>query len=168
MGSINRKVKELPNICQKVYYNIVPFENRYGEEYKKTLEFLMKSSKWSEESRKDYQLTELKHMLSHCYWNVPYYRKIFIDNQWMVEDFQTIEDLKNFPVLTKKIIMENQKDLIAQNFKYQRPYPITTSGSSGDKLQIFVNDDVFKREAAFNMRAYIEQGAKMYEHQVYG
>ena len=123
----------------------------------------MKSSKWSEESRKDYQLTELKHMLSHCYWNVPYYRKIFIDNQWMVEDFQTIEDLKNFPVLTKKIIMENQKDLIAQNFKYQRPYPITTSGSSGDKLQIFVNDDVFKREAAFNMRAYIEQGAKMYD-----
>jgi len=163
MGSINRKVKELPNICQWAYYNLVPFENRYGEEYKKTLDFLMKSSKWSEESRKDYQLTELKHMLSHCYWNVPYYRKIFIDNQWMVEDFQTIEDLKNFPVLTKKIIMENQKDLIAQNFKYQRPYPITTSGSSGDKLQIFVNDDVFKREAAFNMRAYIEQGAKMYD-----
>ena len=59
--------------------------------------------------------------------------------------------------------MENQKDLIAQNFKYQRPYPITTSGSSGDKLQIFVNDDVFKREAAFNMRAYLEQGAKMYD-----
>ena len=110
MGSINRKVKELPNICQWAYYNLVPFENRYGEEYRKTLEFLMKSSKWSEESRKDYQLTELKHMLSHCYWNVPYYRKIFIDNQWMVEDFQTIEDLKNFPVLTKKIIMENQKN----------------------------------------------------------
>ena len=80
MGSINRKVKELPNICQCAYYNLVPFENRYGEEYKKTLDFLMKSSKWSEESRKDYQLTELKHMLSHCYWNVPYYRKIFIDN----------------------------------------------------------------------------------------
>ena len=99
MGSINRKVKELPNICQWAYYNLVPFENRYGEEYKKTLDFLMKSSKWSEESRKDYQLTELKHMLSHCYWNVPYYRKIFIDNQWMVEDFQTIEDLKNFPIL---------------------------------------------------------------------
>ncbi len=163
MGSINRKVKELPNIFQWTYYNLVPFENRYGEEYKRTLDFLMKSSKWSEESRKDYQLTEMKHLLSHCYWNVPYYRKIFIDNCWTVEDFQTIEDLKKFPVLTKKIIMENQKDLIAENFKYQKQYPITTSGSSGDKLQIFVNDDVFKREAAFNMRAYLEQGAKMYD-----
>ena len=163
MGSINRQVKKLPNICQWAYYNIVPFEDRYGNEYKKTLAFLMKSSKWSEVSRKDYQLTEMKHLLSHCYWNVPYYRKIFIDNRWTVEDFQTVEDIKNFPVLTKKIIMDNQKDLIAQNFKYQRPYPITTSGSSGDKLQIFVNDDVFKREAAFNMRAYIEQGAKMYD-----
>ena len=50
MGSINRKVKELPTICQWAYYNLVPFENRYGEEYRKTLEFLMKSSKWSEES----------------------------------------------------------------------------------------------------------------------
>ena len=163
MGSINRKVKELPNIFQWTYYNLVPFVNRYGEEYKRTLDFLMESSKWSEESRKDYQLIEMKHLLSHCYWNVPYYRKIFIDNCWTVEDFQTIEDLKKFPVLTKKIIMENQKDLIAQNFKYQKQYPITTSGSSGDKLQIFVNDDVFKREAAFNMRAYLEQGAKMYD-----
>ena len=38
MGSINRKVKELPNICQWAYYNLVPFKNRYGEEYKKTLD----------------------------------------------------------------------------------------------------------------------------------
>jgi phenylacetate-CoA ligase len=102
-------------------------------------------------------------LLSYCYDNVPYYRDIFIENKWDPRDFKTVEDLKNFPVLTKRIIIENRDRLIADNRKLDRAYPITTSGSSGDKLEFFVDDDTLKKEAAFNMRAYLEQGAKLYD-----
>ena len=163
MGTIKSIVKKSPNIIKRLYYNTVPFGKRYGKVYEDTLSFLMESSKWNIETRKDYQLTEMKLLLHHCYSNVPYYRQIFIDNGWTPEDFQTVDDLKQFPVLTKKIIMDHRDDLIAGNMMDQRRYPITTSGSSGDKLEFFVTDDVFKKEAAFNMRAYQEQGALMYD-----
>jgi len=163
MGSINRIVKQSPDLIKWSYYNLVPFHKRYGKVYKDTLDFLLYSSKWTDGERKAYQLKELKSLLSYCYENVPYYRNIFIENKWVPEDFQTVEDLKKFPILTKKLIIENRDSLIAENRKLDKAYPITTSGSSGDKLEFFVDDDTLKKEAAFNMRAYIEQGAKMHD-----
>ena len=53
--------------------------------------------------------------------------------------------------------------LIADDMRDKKAFPITTSGSTGDKLRFYVDDDCLKREAAFNMRAYIQQGAKMYD-----
>jgi phenylacetate-CoA ligase len=163
MGSVNRIVKKSPNFIKWSYYNLVPFHKRYGKVYKETLDFLLHTSKWNEEEKKFYQLMELKSLLAYCYENVSYYRDIFIENKWDPRDFKTVEDLKNFPVLTKKIIIENRDRLIADNRRLDRAYPITTSGSSGDKLEFFVDDNTLKKESAFNMRAYIEQGAKMYD-----
>lgn len=163
MGSINKIIKKSPNFVKRFYYNVVPFHKRYGNVYKETLDFLMQSSHWDDEMKKNYQMGELKNLLHHCYNNVPYYRDIFIKNGWTPEDFKTLDDFKNFPVLTKKDIIENRDKLISKNMKSIKSYPITTSGSSGDKLQFFVDDVCLKKEAAFNMRAYIEQGAKMYD-----
>ena len=163
MGSINKIVKVSPNFAKRFYYNAVPFSKRYGKVYEDTLSFLLQSSKWDLQTKKDYQFLQLRKLLSHCYRSVPYYRHIFIHNGWKPQDFRCIEDLKNFPILTKKIIMNNADQMIATDYAYERSYPITTSGSSGDKLKFYVNDEVFKKEAAFNMRAYIEQGAKMYD-----
>ena len=59
--------------------------------------------------------------------------------------------------------MDNANLMRAAGYQGQKSYPITTSGSSGDKLKFYVNDEVFKKEAAFNMRAYLEQGAQMYD-----
>ena len=163
MGTIQNIVKKSPGIIRRIYYNTVPFAKRYGRVYEDTLSFLNASSQWNQEEREWYQLTEMKLLLHHCYCNVPYYRQIFIDNRWTPEDFQTLDDLKEFPVLTKSTIMSHRDDLIADTMSHLRRYPITTSGSSGDKLEFFVTDDVFKMEAAFNMRAYQEQGALMYD-----
>lgn len=163
MGSISKIVKRSPGFIKKLYYDRVPFGKRYGKVYEDTLSFLNDSSQWNQEEKEWYQLTEMKVLLHHCYSNVPYYRQVFIDNGWTPEDFQTVDDLKKFPVLTKKIIMDQGDDLISKNMINQKRYPITTSGSSGDKLKFYVTDDVFKMEAAFNMRAYQEQGALMYD-----
>ena len=43
MGSVNRLVKKSPNFIKQIYYNLVPFQKRYGSLYKETLDFLMKS-----------------------------------------------------------------------------------------------------------------------------
>ncbi len=163
MGVVNKLIKKTPSFLQRAYYNLVPFEKRYGKVYGKTLDFLVESSGWTEQLLQAYQLVEMRKLLDHCYWNVPYYKRIFLENKWTPADFKSLEDLKNFPVLTKKIIMENRDDLITEYSDDIKRYPISTSGSTGDKLTFFVDDDCLKREAAFNMRAYMEQGAEMYD-----
>ena len=162
MGVVNKLIKKTPSILQRAYYNLVPFEKRYGKVYKKTLDFLVESHGWSKQLLESYQLVQMRKLLDHCYWNVPYYKRIFVENKWTPADFRNLEDLKNFPVLTKKIIMENRDGMIRENSDHKR-YPISTSGSTGDKLTFFVDDDCLKKEAAFNMRAYIAQGAEMYD-----
>ena len=163
MGVVNKLIKKTPSFLQRAYYNLVPFEKRYGKVYGKTLDFLVESSGWTEQLLQAYQLVEMRKLLDHCYGNVPYYKRIFLKNKWTPADFRSLEDLKNFPVLTKKIIMENRDDLIIEYGDDIKRYPISTSGSTGDKLTFFVDDDCLKREAAFNMRAYIAQGAEMYD-----
>ena len=163
MGSINKIVKVSPNFAKRIYYDTVPFSKRYGKVYEDTLSFLLQSSKWDIQTKKDYQFLQLRKLLLHCYNNVPYYTDIFVSNGWKPQDFREIEDLQNFPVLTKKIIMDHSNLIMAAGYDNQKSYPITTSGSSGDKLKFYVNDEVFKKEAAFNMRAYLEQGAQMYD-----
>ena len=142
MGSINKIVKRSPGFIKKLYYSSVPFSKRYGKVYENTLSFLMESSNWDIETKKEYQLTQMQNLLRHCYLNVPFYKQIFIDNNWKPEDFRTVDDLKNFPELTKKIIMDNSNAMVASNLSWAKGYPITTSRSSGDKLKFYVNDDV--------------------------
>jgi len=163
MGSVNKIIKKSPNFIKSLYYKFVPFRYRYGKIYGKTLDFLLESQYWDDDKLKEYQKEELRKLLTHCYNNVPYYRDIFISKGWHPLDFKSIEDLKQFPVLTKEKIMRNPSMLIADNLRSKKGYPITTSGSTGDKLKFYVDDNCLKREAAFNMRAYIQQGAKMYD-----
>tara|TARA_B100000287_G_scaffold332190_1_gene317128 strand:+ start:3964 stop:5292 length:1329 start_codon:yes stop_codon:yes gene_type:complete len=163
MGSVNKIIKKSPNFIKSLYYKFVPFRYRYGKVYGKTLDFLLESQYWDDDKLKEYQKEELRKLLTHCYNNVPYYRDIFISKGWHPLDFKSIEDLKQFPVLTKEKIMRNPSMLIADNLRFKKGYPITTSGSTGDKLKFYVDDDCLKKEAAFNMRAYIQQGAKMYD-----
>ena len=111
MGVINRVIKKTPSFLQQVYYNLVPFEKRYGKYYSITLQFLLESGGWSDQLLKSYQTVQMKKLLSHCYWSVPYYRRIFLENKWTPADFRSLEDLKNFPVLTKKIIMDNRDEI---------------------------------------------------------
>ncbi len=163
MGSVNKIIKKSPNFIKSLYYKFVPFRYRYGKVYGKTLDFLLESQYWDDDKLKEYQKEELRKLLTHCYNNVSYYRDIFISKGWHPLDFKSIEDLKQFPVLTKEKIMRNPSMLIADNLRSKKGYPITTSGSTGDKLKFYVDDDCLKKEAAFNMRAYIQQGAKMYD-----
>ena len=163
MGSVNKIIKKTPNFVKSAFYKYVPFRYRYGKVYGETLDFLLESQHWSEEKLKEYQLKELQRLLKHCYTNVPYYRNIFIKNGWNPMDFKSVDDLKEFPVLTKRKIIDHNQMLIADDMRDKKSFPITTSGSTGDKLRFYVDDDCLKREAAFNMRAYIQQGAKMYD-----
>lgn len=163
MGSVSRIIKRSPTFIKKAYYNLVPFEKRYGRVFQETFQALQSLKDLPLQDLQDYQYAKFIELIQHAYDNVPYYRKVMIDRQLTPKSFKSVEDISLMPYLTKDIIKDNFDDLIAQNMKHIKPVEFRTSGSTGKKLVFLGTDDVYKREAAFVLRAFRDHGATMYD-----
>ena len=115
MGIINRIVKKQPTYIKKLYYNLVPFKQRYGKVYSETCDFLDEVDNWGYERSLDYQFNELKKILKHSKENVPYYGKLFANYEFDIK-IQSFNDIQKLPYLTKTNITENFEDLISKNY----------------------------------------------------
>jgi phenylacetate-CoA ligase len=163
MGVVNSIIKKQPLVIKRLLYNIVPFEYRYGKEFRKTYNEIINNLNLPTEKLKEKQFQELKKLLIHSKENVKYYNKLFSDYSFDPYKFQDFKDIEKLPYLTKDIIKENYDDLIADNYRNKKLYTLKTSGSTGKKLEFVATDEVFKKEAAFILRAYNMHGATLYD-----
>lgn len=164
MSSNKSNIPPSPNIFKKSYYNLIPFRHRYGKGFNAFFKFLLQSSEWSEDKLKHYQNEEFLKLVKHCYKNVPYYQEKFAEYGIRQNSIQSIDDITKLPILNKENIRKNINKLQATNMNNNvKKYPFSTSGSTGEKLQFFGTDEVFKKEAAFILRYFIQTGAEMYD-----
>ena len=115
-----------------------------GWSVSKTLSFLEISQWWDTQQLKDYQNKKLRALVNHAYRNVPYYHRIFRENELHPDDVREIGDLKKLPILTKKIIRENfPENIVAKNIPRKDHLKGNTSGSSGEQL-IYYNTRLYR------------------------
>jgi phenylacetate-CoA ligase len=163
MSSNTGKPKKEISFLKKAYFNSVPFSRRYGKDFYKKYTFLMNSSKWSTEKLLEYQNNEFIRLFDHCKKNVPYYKKLFSEHGLNKSNITSKDDISKIPYLTKKLIIENSQDLVAENLKNSKKYQFSTSGSTGQRLSFFGLDSLYKFEAAFILRAYKLSGGSLYD-----
>jgi phenylacetate-CoA ligase len=161
MATASRLIKKSPTIIKKLYYNIVPFEKRYGVEFNNTYKFITQTLDWEPNKLKEYQFNKLKYTIINAYNNVPYYHKLFI-NHGINPIITSFDDIKKIPILTKDIVRNNYQDLINTKYTGKR-FKLKTSGSTGEKFYFEGNDDLYKREAAFVLRAFNLHNSSMYD-----
>lgn len=88
---------------------------------------------------KKIQNKKIKKLMKHAY-TIPFYRKKFDEVGLTPNDFNCAEDLMKFPVLTKQEIREWILPTVQQNpDKYKFWSKVTTSGSSGTPLTLYVS-----------------------------
>lgn len=104
---------------------------------------------YSQRTLVKYQFTSLQKLLKHAYNHTEYYKKLFDSCDVKLSDIHNDHNLlKNLPLLSKKIIMENQDKLIARNFDKKDLLPTSTGGSTGVPLNFYRDKQcVFKRKA---------------------
>lgn len=133
----------------------------YGYYYRKqnlnkhvlsNLRELEKTQFYSKSDLDNFQNKKLKFLIRHAYENVPYYHKIFRNNNLTPDDIKTKEDLIKVPYLTKDDIRNNFKDLIARNFDHNELQLVHTSGTTGSPLQFYWDKNVMIMENAFIRR----------------
>lgn len=129
-------------------YSFIPSSNIFWK-YKWKIG---KSQWYNQEKLKELQIKKLRILIRHVYENVPYYHKIFQSLALNPSDINTINDLSKLPILTKEDIKKNFEDLKAKNFKKFHSRFISTSGSTGEPLGLYIDEDKFKITGAFNSR----------------
>jgi len=83
---------------------------------------------------KEEQEKQLRHMITHCYENVPYYHDLFKSLKLQPADIRVIEDLEKLPILTKDTIKQHWEAFKPVGLSKMKFYSQVTGGSTGKPL----------------------------------
>lgn len=114
---------------------------------------LKERDNFSKEELKKIQWRKLKILLDHCYYKIPYYRKLFDENMIHPDKIKCISDFKQIPILTKQDIKNNFTELINPYIKQKDIFYDSTSGSTGIPLQLARSWDDQEYGAALKYRS---------------
>lgn len=130
------------------------------------LKFLLRSDSWSLKQLEEYQLKRLKELLKVAYYHSTYYQQSFDEIGLDISTVTCLEDINKIPVLTKKDVLENVKE-IQTTYKFKKLRKASTSGSTGESL-VFKRDewaDSFNRASIF--RGYSWYGVQPWDKNGY-
>src|SRR6185437_16328002 len=83
------------------------------------------------------QFRSLTKLLEHAERTVPYYREVFEDLRIRPADIRSLADFRQFPVLTKHIVRERQRDLVSDEFDPKEMQVHHSGGSTGQPLTFY-------------------------------
>ncbi|MCM1990511.1 phenylacetate--CoA ligase family protein [Oceanirhabdus seepicola] len=108
-----------------------------GRKFKLISKTLEESQYYSKQELQNYQDKHLRKIISHSYNNVPYYKNLFDQIKLKPSDISTQEDLWKVPILTKKDVKENFKQLKAVNASKFLLNEGHTSGTTGTPAHFY-------------------------------
>ncbi len=101
-----------------------------------------------------YQITKLQKLINHCYYNVPYYKRIIEEKNIDITKIQSLEILKKFPILTKEIVQDNYKDFLPLNCREIRGVKTTQTGGTTGNILFKRNDAATRSSIWATFRRY--------------
>lgn len=112
------------------------------------------------------QEKRLRAIIGYAYSTVPFYHKLFDDNEIKPSDIKTVADLKRIPITTKKDVQQSLNRMISERVNVARCIRYRTSGSTGRPLTVFVDKDSKNLKSAVSLRQYLECGGRWRDKQV--
>lgn len=113
---------------------------------------LARAQWWSEDRLRLHQAARLRHVLSHANANVPYYRDLFARVGFDPTTVQSIDDLTRLPTLTRDVVRSHSADLRARDAARLRPQRVSSTGSTGAPVDVWIDRRTNALEFAFYWR----------------
>jgi phenylacetate-CoA ligase len=105
-----------------------------------------------------YQNKCLHKIVKHAYNSVPLYRKKYDEAGIKPDEINTIQDLSKLPCVTKNEIRQNVNDAVSTKFDTKSLHVLSTSGSTGTPLKIFITKEEDGYRKAKHLRANFNCG----------
>jgi phenylacetate-CoA ligase len=100
------------------------------------------------------QIRLLKKLIRHCYNSVPFYRKIMDERAIKVESIRSLENIKQFPILTKQQVLTAGDSIISTKYPRWLMSKGRTGGTTGTPLVTPRNLFSLGNEHAFVRRQF--------------
>lgn len=133
----------LQDLAVQIYSYKIEYQ-RYGKDYRRMLASLIESDKWTSEQIRLYKEANLRRIITYAYEHTSFYKEWFDSHGVHPNDFQRLEDLQKFPVLTKEDVRENWKKMVSDEYKKKDLIRYHTSGSTGKALDFYWTKECLK------------------------
>jgi phenylacetate-CoA ligase len=115
---------------------------------------------WNREQLVRYQNDKVREIVKYAYENVPFYQEAFKKNQVKPSDIRTADDLSKIPILSKEDIKQNTSRIVSKQFETTHLKKVSTSGSTGEPLTIYLTGREEELRKAKHLRANVALGQK--------
>ncbi len=130
-------------------YRAIPNSIRQGAAYERFRREAEESESWDEETTTRYQIAAIRDSLIAAQ-RAPYYAKRFAEAGVKPEDFESLEQLEAYPMLTKQEIILHRDQMVSGEASQR--LAMTTGGSSGVPVSFFLHKGVSRPKE----QAYLE------------
>jgi phenylacetate-CoA ligase len=121
---------------------------------------LNRQARWNPHKLKEHQIRRLNRVIRYAYDNVPFYNKRFKESGIRPEGIKSKDDLNKLPIIRKTDIRGNLGETISKDFDINSLKMLSTSGSTGEPLFIYLRASEIEFRKAKHLRANISCGQK--------
>lgn len=151
---LKRRIYESLPAGAKSLVGLIPFSWMAGRPYRRTMARAPLFERASRGEIRAYQEKTLGAMLDFATARVPAYAR----HRSAVERLSPFEALRDFPLLERDSVQHNMRDYLPRDLEYIPHYEITTGGTGGSQLRLYVDDDSQSVETAFVHRMWARVG----------
>ena len=131
-------------------YRQLPEGFRLGSRYREFVDLASSCESWSPTQIQEYQLAQLREVLTHAAANCPYYARRFAEAHFVPGKLQSLEDMERCPPLTKQDMLLHREDMASRAVPASERLYITTGGSTGVPVGFYLQKGVSRpKEQAF-------------------
>lgn len=121
------------------YFTYVPFNLRLGKEYTNSKKQIYYFDNLNDDQQIDYVINKLNKIIKYATSNFKFYRDFYEEHNVLNIEIKTLDDFKEFPILTKEKIRSYTES-------FNGAMKINTGGTSGEPFSFYIDKNAFARE----------------------
>ena len=141
-------------------YGLKLYYERYRGSHNRLLREILLSQYYNKIKLKDLVNDLFIRLVRETLVHVPYIQNLHKQGMINLNSIKNIDDITKFPILEKETVRSDPDFFVAQNIKSRSLKIISTSGTTGTTLKIFVDNESRRRNYAFFVRSKIWAGVK--------
>ncbi len=119
--------------------SFVPLPWILGREFRTNYQFAQQADRWDAEQVREYQLQQLKRVLTLAWEKTEFYRESFQSVGFEPGDFRNLSDLQKLPRIDKTVVRENWERMLTKPITSPGVSLVTTGGTSGEPMRFYMS-----------------------------